>query len=396
VPSGAGTTRSADCWIRRRAERLNKVGKRGNGEGTICQREDGRWVAAVSLGDGRRKWLYGKTRQEVGEKLTVTLRARQQGLPVAEGRETLAVYLARWLDGVRPSLRARTWERYEQILRVHVVPDVGKIPLARLTPQQVQRLYASRLNAGSSPMTVRHVHAVLHRALEQAVRWGLVARNVVGLTEPPRAARYEWMTLDETQTRRFLEESAGDRLDGLYVLAITTGMRQGELLALRWSDVDLERGFLQVRATLERSSEGVVIAEPKTKSSRRRVTLTKAAVGALRRHKVRQAQERLGLGEAWEGGDFVFTNLAGHTIDGSDLLRSFRALLRRAGLPRIRFHDLRHTAATLLLGRGIHPKIVQEQLGHAQVAITLDTYSHVSPTMQRDAVAALDAVLEAR
>jgi len=372
------------------------VGKRGNGEGTICQREDGRWVAAVSLGDGRRKWLYGKTRQEVGEKLTVTLRARQQGLPVAEGRETLAVYLARWLDGVRPSLRARTWERYEQILRVHVVPDVGKIPLARLTPQQVQRLYASRLNAGSSPMTVRHVHAVLHRALEQAVRWGLVARNVVGLTEPPRAARYEWMTLDETQTRRFLEESAGDRLDGLYVLAITTGMRQGELLALRWSDVDLERGFLQVRATLERSSEGVVIAEPKTKSSRRRVTLTKAAVGALRRHKVRQAQERLGLGEAWEGGDFVFTNLAGHTIDGSDLLRSFRALLRRAGLPRIRFHDLRHTAATLLLGRGIHPKIVQEQLGHAQVAITLDTYSHVSPTMQRDAVAALDAVLEAR
>jgi integrase len=369
------------------------VTRRGNGEGTICQRADGRWVAAVSLGGTRRKWLYGATRQQVAEKLTSVLRSQQQGLPVAQGREPLAAYLMRWLETVRPTLRVRTWERYEQILRVHVLPELGRTPLARLGPEQVQRMYASRLEAGSSAMTVRHVHAVLHRALKQALRWGLVPRNVVELADPPRAPRHEIRTLNEGQTRALLDGASGDRLEGLYVVAVTTGMRQGELLALRWRALDLETASLQVRATLQRSREGVAFAEPKTNSSRRRITLTKAAVAALRRHKVRQAEERLRLGEGWSASDLVFTNTAGHPIDGSDLLRSFHALLAGLGLPRIRFHDLRHTAATLLLGRGVHPKIVSEQLGHAQIAITLDTYSHVTPTMQREAAEVLDALL---
>jgi integrase len=221
-----------------------------------------------------------------------------------------------------------------------------------------------------------------------------VARNVADLVTPPRAERHEMQTLSPEQARAFLEAAQGDRFHALYVLALSTGMRQGELLALRWHDVGLETSTVQVTGSLQQVNGGYVVTEPKTHSSRRRLVLTKSAIEALRLHRVAQAEERLRLGPAWEDNDLVFANEIGGFVDASNLVRrSFLPLLRRADLPRVRFHDLRHSAATLLLGRGVHPKVVAEMLGHSQISVTLDLYSHVTPTMQQEAASVMDAVL---
>jgi integrase len=368
--------------------------RRGHGEGSIFKRKDGRWAAAISLPSGRRKYLYAKTRQEVARKLTQALRAVQDGIPLPPERQSLGSYLREWLESVGPSLRPRTWERYEQYVRLHIVPHLGRIALARLTPAHLQRLYAQKLEAGLSPTTVAHLHAVLHRALAQAERWGLVARNVAALVTPPRPARREMKALSPEEARRFLEAAQGERLHAFYVLALTTGMRLGELLALRWRDVDLERGVLQVRATLQRTRDGYTFAEPKTERSRRQVVLSPLAAEALRAHRLRLLEERLRLGEAWEDHDLVFPNEVGRPLDPANVThRSFQRILRRAGLPHIRFHDLRHTTATLLLGQGVHPKVVADMLGHSTISITLDLYSHSTPALHRQAALALEALL---
>lgn len=246
----------------------------------MTERSDGRWAASVSLDQGRRKTFYGKTRQEVGLKLAAALKARQDGLPVLAERQTVGKYLVGWLDSVRPSLRSRTYTRYEQYVRLHAIPELGPLRLARLGPQHLQRLYADRLQAGLSPTSVAHLHAVLHRALDQATRWGLTARNVAALVTPPRIKRQEMMALSPEQARTLLAAAKAERLEALYTLALTTGMRQGELLALRWRDVDLEAGTVQVRATLQRTRDGFTFSEPKTARSRRQVALTDAAVAA--------------------------------------------------------------------------------------------------------------------
>lgn len=376
--------------------------RRGRGEGSIYRRGDGRWCAILDLGwsggQRRRRFLYGKTRAETAQRLHDALRAQRDGLPVTGERQTVAAFLSSWLDAVRARVRPATHERYESYIRLHVAPHIGHLPLARLTPAQLQGLYADRLAAGLSPMSVRHLHAVLHTALDQAERWAVVARNVADLVDAPRAPRHEMTALSPEQVRVLLDAATGERHEALYTVAVTTGMRLGELLALRWRDVDLDAGTAQVRASLvaERGG-GFTFAEPKSARSRRQVMLTQAALAALRQHRVRQAEERLHAGPAWDDLDLVFANEVGRPLSRANLVgRSFLPLLRRAGLPRIRFHDLRHTAATLLLGRGVHPRIAADMLGHATVAVTLDTYSHVTPTMQREAVAALDSLFGAR
>jgi integrase len=373
--------------------------KRGNNEGSIYKRSDGRWVAVVDLGwqDGkrRRKSIYGRTRKEVADRLPTVLKARQDGMLIANETDKVGEYFNDWLNATKPAIRPRTWERYEQYVRLHIVPTIGKVRLARLTAQHLQRLYTSRLAAGLSPQTVTHLHRVIHAGLSQAVRWDLVPRNVADLVEPPRAIRQAMRTFTPDETRTFLKAAARTPMEALYVLAVTTSMREGELLGLHWRDVDLEVGMLRVTGSLQRMPDNkLAIVEPKTSGSRRQVQLSALGLKALKRHGARQAAERLKLGPDWDDQDLVFPNHVGRPMSQANLLRrDFYPLLESAGLPRIRFHDLRHTAATLLLGQNINTKVVSEMLGHSRVGVTMDLYQHVTPTMQQEAARAFDTLL---
>jgi integrase len=369
--------------------------RRGHGEGSIQRRADGRWAAVVDLGfvDGRRrrKTVYGRTRQEVAHKLTDLLKARSEGMPIPSGNKRVDVFLSEWLEAIKPTVRPRTWQRYEQYVRLHAVPNIGRYRLITLAPHHLQQLYAQRLERGLSPQTVLHLHRMLHKALGQALRLGLVARNVTDLVDPPRASRKTMRTLSSDEVRRLLRAAAEDRRGALYVLAVTAGLREGELLGLRWRDVDLDGRRVRVVGSMQvLPGVGLTIVEPKTAGSRRQVVITDLAADALRRHRAGQAEQRLAAGDEWDDHDLVFPNAFGRPITPSNLYRAFQAFLRRAELPRVRLHDLRHTAATLLLEQGVHPKIVSEMLGHTTIGITLDLYSHVTPTMQAQAARALD------
>lgn len=365
-------------------------GKRGNGEGSIYRHKDGRFVARVTMADGRRKAFYGRTREDAAGKLNDALRSVRNGVSLPSDLLTVADFASQWLEAVQPNLRARTYALYESVLRVHVIPRIGRIKLARLSAADVQRLYAEV--TGSR----RNTYAVIHRMLEQAVRWDMVARNVVGLVQPPRIPRRDLVVLDGTQARTFLTVCRGHRLEALFVLAITTGARSGELLGLSWDQVDLTAGTISIRRSLQELDGKFALAEPKTRRSRRTIAIPPVAVEALRRHHVRQLEESLRLGPAWRNEwNLVFTTEIGTPIDRHHVLgRHYRPLLAKAGLPvTLRFHDLRHIAASLALGQGMPVPAVSEMLGHADAAITLRVYAHAVPGVQRQVAQAMQAVL---
>ncbi|MGH7642843.1 MAG: tyrosine-type recombinase/integrase [Candidatus Dormibacteria bacterium] len=364
--------------------------RRGNGEGSIYRVEGG-WRACLMVA-GERVYLRGRTQREVADKL---LLARQPGgVEPRPRRVSLARFADEWLTSVRPALRPRTWERYRQLLEGHALPFLGRLALTDLRPYHLQQLYQDRLATGLSPTTVRHLHTVLHTLLERGVRWELVPRNVARLVDPPRAVANEMRFFDREQAQRFLDAVAGDPMEGLYVLALTTGLRQGELFALRWKDVDLERGVIAVTGSAQRSPEGLSIAEPKTARSRRQVICSQLALRALRRHRAWQDAQRIEAGSIWTEHGLVFPNRAGGLMEGQNLLRrSFYPLLAAAGLPRIRFHDLRHTAATLLLAEGVHPRIAADLLGHSSPQLVLERYAHATGAMHREAALAMDSLL---
>ena len=362
------------------------MGRRGNGEGTITQRQDGRWEARYTLytAEGqKRPVLYGKTRKEVADKLAKALADRASGYTFDTENITVGEYLDRWLnDSDRGSVRTSTYERHEQITRLHLKPALGRVKLSKLTPAHLQGLYRDKLDSGLSPATVQKIHTVLHKALTQALKWNMIPRNAADAVKAPRPAPEEMHPLSPDGARKLIETAHGDPLEALYILAVHTGMRQGELLALKWEDVDLNEGVIRIRRTLMRSGGRIALGEAKTKGSRRSVHLTGAAVEALEAHLERQLEDIERLGDLYRDHGLVFTSGVGTLINPTNLRRrSFTSLLQRAELPQIRFHDLRHTCATLLLSRNVHPKYVQELLGHATVAITLDTYSHIIPGM---------------
>ena len=381
--------------------------RRGNGEGSVRRRSTGSWEARFAVVDAagqlRRQSFFAPTRREAEQRLREALSQRDGGVVAPGPRETVERFLATWLEGVKPRLRPNTWARYEEHVRLHLGPTVGRVPLTRLSPNDVQRAHAALLGRGLAPETVRRAHATLRAALQDALRWRLIASNPAALVRPPRAPQREMAALSLAETRALLQASRGGPLEALWVLAVTTGLRQGELLALRWEDVDLEGGSLRVTGTLTRvareaPAEGQpkthqVIAPPETAHSRRRVDIGSLAVEALRVHRGRQAEERLRAANLWVDKDLVFCGPMGGYLHRDQVDRQLKRLLAEATLPVIRFHDLRHTAATLLLGRDVNPKKVSEMLGHSTVAITLDTYSHVLPGMHRQAALIMDELL---
>ncbi len=376
------------------------MAKRGQNEGSIYKRKDGRWAAVVSLGykDGKRwrKSFYGSTRRGVQEKLNAALRAHQQGLPVAPERQTVGQFLEHWLsESVRPTVRPRTYIRYGEHVRNHISPAIGHIKLSRLTPQHVQALLNEKLGDGLAPATVRYMHAVLRRALKQALKWDLVARNAAALVDAPRVTQKEIEPFTPEQARIFLDAIRGDRLEALYSVALAVGLRKGEVLGLKWTDVDLDKRTLTVRASLQRIDGALVLVEPKSRQSRRTVALPQTVIDAVRLHRARQLQERLLAGSRWQDHGLVFSTTIGTPMDTRNLTRHFRKALRDAGLPLRRFHDLRHSCASLLLAQGVHPRVVMEILGHSQISLTMNTYSHVIDKLQHDAAAQIDAVLGA-
>ena len=272
---------------------------------------------------------------------------------------------------------------------LHIIPALGRLKLKTLTPANVRGLHREKLDTGLSPATVRKIHSTLHKALAQAVADGLLPCNVADV-KAPRPVLDEMRPLSEDEVRRFLEVARGNAFETLYVLAITTGLRRGELLGLRWDDADLEKGTLRVGRSLTREKGRYLLGDTKTKKGRCRVNLTPCAVAALKAHRAARATEKLrtkaraiGLKTGdYEDRNLIFATRTGAIVSPENLVRRFfKPLLKRAGLPEIRFHDLRHTCATTLLERGVHPKMVQELLGHAIVAMTLDTYSHFLPSM---------------
>lgn len=372
--------------------------RHGRHEGTINQRRDGRWEARIDLGwhDGKRvrKSLYGRSRAAVAEALNKAVRDHAQGLPVAVERQTVGQFLERWLETVKPSLGPRTFQHYEMVVRLHVAPELGRLRLERLAPQHVQGLLGRKSASGLSPQTVRHVRAILRISLNQAIKWDLVARNAAALAVPPRLQRRAFHSLSPEEARGLLDTAQGHRLEAVFTVALSLGLRMGEILGLRWQDLDLDRATLTVNQTIYRiAGKGLVAAEPKTERSRRALFLPDGVLRALRTHRKRQLEERLAAGSQWREHGLVFTSGIGTALEPRNLFRSFKALLREAGLPDVRFHDLRHSAASLLLAQGVPMRAVMELLGHSSISTTADIYSHVMPAMMRDVAEKMDAVL---
>lgn len=364
--------------------------RRANGEGSKpTLRADGRWAAALRLPGYQRKWVYARTQAECIRKLDRLRRTVERHEPIPDDRLRLETYLADWLAAVRPNLAHASYVRYEQCVNKHILPALGKRRLAQLTPIEISRFYADRLKAGVSPSTVRYIHRTLNTALATAERWGTVPRNVARLVDPPRVPRFEGQALTAEQARQLIAGSADDRWHALYALAVTTGMREGELLGLHWADVDLDAGTLLVRYTLSRVGKTHTLAEPKTKSSRRTVYILADVVPMLKAHRQAQREWRLAHADAYEDQDLVFPNVFGGPMDAGQLLKEWYPLLERLGLPRVRFHDLRATYTTLLREAGVTLEQVSRSLGHTTTAMTLRHYSHATPAMAEREQAAL-------
>jgi len=367
--------------------------KRANGEGTIGQYK-GRWVARIVLEDGKRKAFYGKSRAEVARKLSAAIRDRDAGLPSAPDNLNVGTYLAQWLEeSVKPHNRPSTYKAYESHVRMHLAPAIGSVRLTRLTPQQVERLLAQKLEEGLSATTVNRVRATLRRALNRALKLGLVQRNVASLADAPTPKSKQIEPLTREQAATLLETIEGHRLEPLIVLALATGLRQGEILGLSWTDVDLDSGTLTVRKSLQRIDGERQLVEPKTDRSRRTLTIPSSALRLLRGHQDAQEELRRAAGDAWTDTGLVFTTSTGRPLDGPNVTRYFQRLVKAAGLPHMRFHDLRHACASFLLAEGASMRVVMEQLGHSQISMTMNTYSHVMPDALEEAAGLLETVI---
>lgn len=364
-----------------------------NNMGSIYQRKDGRFEGKVSLPNGKRKSVYAETERECVALMQELLNNQRLGLPVhSDERLTVAQYLNLWL--LTKKVRPATRKQYEVSIRIHLLPGLGHYRLTKLAPQHLREWMASK-ESSTSPSTLRLAVATLKSALSQAVADELIIRNPAKLVKAPAAVDYEANFLTVEQARHFLACVKGHKLEALYAVALSVGLRRGEALALSWPDVDFEGGKLHVRHTLQRIDGKLLRTEPKTKGSKRTIILPSGLIAALRAHRTRQLEERLHAGSEWIGNqwDLVFVSERGTPLEPRNLNRQMAGLLRRAGLGHIRLHDCRHTACALLLSQGIQIHVVSKILGHANPSITLKVYSKVLPTQQDEAALAMNNLL---
>jgi integrase len=386
------------------------MSKRGNNEGSIYRLPDGRWRAALTTGknaEGKpmRKVFTAHTRHEVKDELTIALRDLQLGVLVVTDKQTIEQFLAHWLDQVvKARVRPKTLRTYSDLVKHHIAPGLGTVQLGKLTPAQVREFLNAKLESGLSPRTVKHLLVTLKGALAVAVKDGKIVRNVAALVDPPRVSRPRLQVFDQEQARAFLAAARGQRFEAAFTTAVAVGLRQGEVLGLQWSEVDLAAGVLIVRAALQRIDKRLVRVEPKTESSRRTIPLPAVCVSSLARHKADQDLQRKWAGTRWHDTGYVFTTRIGTPVDPRDLLREYYAITRpkpkekgtpppTLPFPPIRFHDLRHSAATLLLAQGVSARYIAELLGHTQVSFTMQTYAHVLPEVQKQVATKMDEIL---
>lgn len=369
--------------------------RRGHGEGSIHLRPDGRWCAIVDLGRDtkgkrRRKYVYGKTRKEVADQLKALHNDQADGINITTDRQTVKAFLARWLNEVVVHRnKLRTWEGYQRVVELYLNPYLGRVLLTKLGPEHVQKMINTLVTRELAPNTIRNIRAVLRRALNQALRWRLVTFNAASLAEIPRIEQEEMSALDEQQARTLLRTLKGDRLEVLYRVGLSLGLRRGEILGLRWIDVNFQRATLSVARTLQRTkTKGLIFSTPKTKGSIRTIPLPRVLLAALKLHKQRQDQEGV---ENPHG--LVFITTKGTPLDPDDVTHRFKAFAKAAGLPSdIHFHSLRHSCATLLLAQGVPMHIVKDILGHSQISTTM-RYAHPTEQSMRDATAEMDRLL---
>jgi integrase len=370
------------------------AGRGANGRSTIVKQDDGRWHGFVSMGakgDGSRdrRHVSAATRAAVVEKVKSLEAKRDAGLVGASGKAMLVdEWLDYWAENIASvRVRARTLATYRTMIRLHLNPYIGTRRLDQLQPEHLEQTYKQLLDKGLSPASVLRVHRMLHRALKIAMQRDRVARNVSTLVEPPRQERPKTPEpLDVEECKRVLAAAEGLRNSARWTVALALGLRQSEALALQWKDIDFDRGTLSVRRGLHRvPGEGLVFTEPKTDCSRRTIAVPAPLVEALRKQRVAQNEERLVAGSEWDDWDLVFAQPNGRPLDKHSDYETWIKLLNRAGVRHIRLHDGRHTAATLLLTAGVHPRVVMELLGHSQMRTTTDIYSHVMPALAQEA-----------
>ncbi len=378
------------------------MAKRTRKPGQVIPKGPNKWLARAFLGrgaDGKRRYhsrVLRGSKKDAQRYLNKVHREIDLGEFVEPSDQPLRDYLSEWVES---TLAARVTDKsrsdYESLIRLYIEPALGDRRLSQLTSAEIQRVYNSLIERGLSARTVRYTHSVLHSALEQAVKWGLLSRNPAKLIDLPRQQTKEMQVLSVEEVGRFLRAARQDRWYALWELLVTTGLRPGEALALKWSDIDLADGRIHVQRCLVRPPRsGWSLKEPKTARGRRTVTLPPAVSRTLRKHRTEQLEERLHAGSQYEDRDFVFTTTNGSPLDWKVLVRRhFKRIVQTAGVPPIRPYDLRHTCATLLLAAGENVKVVSERLGHASAALTLDVYSHVLPDMQQRAADRLESIL---
>lgn len=366
--------------------------KSGQNQGSVSVRKDGLVQAQITI-DGKRISKYFKTKKEANAWRIDTLNKIQNGMFNSGPQVLLSEYLEQWLIASKDSIRPKTHNQYRQIVEQHINPNLGKIKLADLRPEMIQTVYNRKIELGFGARTVRLTHSVLRSALNQALRMGLIYRNPATVVYQPKLKETEMKVLDENQVRSLLIAAKGNRLEALYKLEITTGLREGEILGLRWSDLDWETQQLKIQRQLQRiSGIGLIYSEPKSAAGRRMIMLGSETIASLKTHSSRQYTERVFAGDKWQENDLIFPSSVGTPLDPRNLFRQFKDLLRKANLPDIRFHDLRHTFATLALSQGVSVKVVQEMLGHSDASMTLKVYSHTTPGMQREAAKKMDEI----